>query len=64
MREEVVKSPDWIHELYINELVIKKTKEKTHAKYRRLNSKTQTIKSRDKGIPGILQPPKKTNQNN
>jgi hypothetical protein len=62
--EEVVKYPDWIHELYINELVIKKTKEKTHAKYRKLKSKTQTIKDRDKSISGILQPPQTTNQNN
>ena len=34
MREEVVKSPDWIQELYLKEMVYKSIKgEKTHGKY-------------------------------
>ena len=60
MREEVVKSPDWIQELYLKEMVHKKSTkgEKTHDKHGKDESKIEADSRRNKELPGKLQPQK------
>jgi len=62
VQEEVVKSPDWIQELYLKEMVYKSTKgEKTHEKYGTNATKTAPTNERDRKLSGKVQPQKSNN---
>ena len=62
MREEAVKSPDWIQELYLKEMVYKSTKgEKTHEKYGTDATKIAQTTERDRKFSGTVQPQKSNN---
>ncbi len=63
MREEAVKSPDWIQELYLKEMVHKKSikGEKTHDRHGKNASKIKADSERNSEISRRLQSQKPAN---
>jgi len=59
VQEEVVKSPDWIQELYLKELMYKSiNNEKAHETDRTVEQGTKGTSTKNRRFPGQLQPPR------